>query len=92
MRFNIDDDGQMMAEDVGLDNRGNIIKINTQALEDKTSAEIYYDTTEVSLNFMLWFEITTYSFGFTWLLNKYKSYYLSGYDRVQTSWSLFSTK
>ena len=53
MRFNIDDDGQMMAEDVGLDYRGNIIKINTQALEDKTSAEIYYDTTEVSLNFML---------------------------------------
>ena len=50
MKLIVNDDGQMMAEDVGLHYKKNYMKINTQALEGRTSAEIYYDNTTVKFD------------------------------------------
>ena len=50
MQLIVHDDGQMMAEDVGLQYKEKYMKINTLALEGRTSAEIYYDTTGVKFD------------------------------------------
>ena len=52
MRLIVNDDGQMMAEDVGLHYKEKYMKINTQALKGSTSAEIYYDNTRVKFDIL----------------------------------------
>ena len=47
MELIVNDDGQMMREGVGLHYRDNYIKIVTLPLNDKTSAMIFYHTSEV---------------------------------------------
>ena len=64
MKLIVNDDGKMMAEDVGLHYKENYMKINTQALEGRTSAEIYYDNTWVKFDisqFYVVIEITAYT-------------------------------
>ena len=50
MHYVVNDDGQMMKQDVGLNYRGHYIKINTAARDGQTSATIIHHTREVKFN------------------------------------------
>ena len=53
MEVTVNDDGQMMREDVGLDYRDKIIKIDAPPIDGKTGARMIHHTTEVKFSILL---------------------------------------
>ena len=50
MQLHANNDGQMMTQGVALQYRDNYIKINTEATDDNTQADLIYDTEKVKFN------------------------------------------